>query len=150
MAKSYRSAPRKSGWSPEPLRGSVFWLLAEVTRFRTTSPAPKSQGNMLVRGDSSAGELPAAPGTEEFQITAGVIINSASHRPVSGPHRATPEQKWHNYLHVWLTGRVFALTSKPRWLTNVLHGCQIESASEQVFPSFLLAVIFQFLGINVE
>lgn len=60
MAKSYRSAPRKSGWSPELLRGSVFWLLAEVTRFRTTSPAPMSKGNMLDPGDSSAGELPVA------------------------------------------------------------------------------------------
>lgn len=55
MAKSDRSAPWKSSWSPEPLRGS--WLLAEVTRFRTTSPAPKSKGNMLLSGDSSAGKV---------------------------------------------------------------------------------------------
>lgn len=61
MAKSDRSAPWKSSWSPEPLRGSVFWFLAEVTRFRTTSPAPKSKGNMLLSGDSSAGELLVKP-----------------------------------------------------------------------------------------
>lgn len=79
MAKSCRSAPRKSGWSPEPLRGSVFWLLADVTRFRMTSPAPKSKGNMLLSGASSAGELLAAQGNQVVQTTAGLMINSTSH-----------------------------------------------------------------------
>ena len=57
MAKSDLSAPWKCGWSPEPLKGSVFRLLAEVTRFRTTSPAPESKGNMPLSEDSSVGEL---------------------------------------------------------------------------------------------
>lgn len=56
-AKSDRSAPWKSDWPPEPLKGSVFWLLAEVTKFRTTSPAPESKENMLLSKDSSVGEL---------------------------------------------------------------------------------------------
>lgn len=77
MAKSFWSAPRKSSWSPEPLRGSVFWLLAEVTRFRTTSPAPKNKGNMVLSGDSFACEL-CSP-EEPSSLDCWVIINSTSH-----------------------------------------------------------------------
>lgn len=147
MAKSYRSAPRKSGWSPEPLRGSVFWLLADVTRFRMTSPAPKSKGDMPLSGASSAGELLAAQGNQVVQTTAGLMINSTSH--ITAHFRATHRYSSQNCHDTPMFGSQEEILLSPQKLSglpNLLHGCYIEStASEEVFPPFIRAVIFQFL-----
>lgn len=141
MAKSQRSASRKSGWSPEPLRGSVFWLLAGVTRFRTTSPAPTNKGNMLVPGDSSAGELPAAQWNQAVSTAAGVIINCMTLTGVSGPHRYSIIDR--RDTPCFLTGSFrFHLKYSGAYQTCFMGARQ--NASEEVLPFFLLVVIFQF------